>query len=626
LRNNRRRLYALCAALSLGLLVTSLASAQSRGQVALESVRVGTVDHPRQDLRDSVESRYKSLVDAYFDYLLSVSPSWATQVGFHQYDCDLEDWSEAALAVHKEKLKYFKAAFSDQSFTDPRFLALGDRLDCRMVVANINGALFDLDEMQSIKRDPDRYSSHVADSVFGLAKRDFAPINERFVSAIKRMEKAPAFLSVAKQNLDVKLVPKMFAEVALEQLPGTIDLFESTIPEAFASADPALKERFRKAQIKLIEALIDYQRFVKEEILPKASGQFAIGAERYAKKLRYNEMEEAPLCVLLPRGYSELHRLQKRFKDLAGQINAKVSVEECFASISSDHPPSEKLVPATAAVLDRLAEFIEKKEILTIPSSDRVTVAESPSFLRALTFASMDTPGPYESKAKEAFYYVTPAEKTWSKERTEEHMRSFSYPDLVNTSVHEAYPGHYVQFLWVKKAPSKVRKLLGCSSNDEGWAHYCEEMMVEAGLPAKDSQYYRENPASNNPVGLAMDQKKLAMVQVHDALLRVCRYIVGIEMHTNGWSYEQGRDFFIKEGFIEKANAEREAKRGTSDPTYLVYTLGKLEILRLRADYQAKMGAAYSLKEFHDRFLKCGFPPLPIVRAELLNDEPTETK
>lgn len=180
-------------------------------------------------------------------------------------------------------------------------------------------------------------------------------------------------------------------------------------------------------------------------------------------------MEEAPLSVLLPRGYSELQRLQKRFKDLAGQINPKISALECFASISSDHPPSEKLVPATAAVLDRLAEFIEKKEILTIPSSDRVTVAESPSFLRALTFASMDTPGPYESKAKEAFYYVTPAEKSWSKERTEEHMRSFSYPDLVNTSVHEAYPGHYVQFLWVKKAPSKVRKLLGCSSNDEGW-------------------------------------------------------------------------------------------------------------------------------------------------------------
>jgi uncharacterized protein (DUF885 family) len=195
-------------------------------------------------------------------------------------------------------------------------------------------------------------------------------------------------------------------------------------------------------------------------------------------------------------------------------------------------------------------------------------------------------------------------------------MRFFSYADLINTSVHEAYPGHYVQFLWVKHAPSKVRKLLGCSSNAEGWAHYCEQLMIEQGLPASSSV---SGDKEKNLEQKKLEQKRLELVQIHDALLRVCRYIVGIEMHTRGLSYEKGREFFIKEGFMEKANAERETKRGTKDPTYLVYTLGKLKIIALKAEYQAKMGDKFDQKDFHDRFLKCGFPPLKIVRTEVLD-------
>jgi uncharacterized protein (DUF885 family) len=195
-------------------------------------------------------------------------------------------------------------------------------------------------------------------------------------------------------------------------------------------------------------------------------------------------------------------------------------------------------------------------------------------------------------------------------------MRFFSYADLVNTSVHEAYPGHYVQFLWVKHAPSKVRKLLGCSSNAEGWAHYCEQLMIEQGLPASSSE---SGDKEKNLEQKKLEQKRLELVQIHDALLRVCRYIVGIEMHTRGLSYDKGREFFINEGFMEKANAERETKRGTKDPTYLVYTLGKLKIIALKAEYQAKMGDKFDQKDFHDRFLKCGFPPLKIVRTEVLD-------
>lgn len=555
------------------------------------------------------EAGYLKLVDSYFDYLFAHEPSWATAVGFHQYDRNLEDWSPQALEAHRKALAEFRAKFVDiyknsqeaEASKRGPLLSAANLLDCRMVLSHIDGSLFELDEMKTLRRDPDRYSSHIADSIFALTKRNFAPLNDRFENVIARMEKAPRLLAQGRANLDPKLVPPVFAAVALEQLPGTIELFEKTIPAAFGDASPVLKERFKKAQKRLLASLKDYGQFLKTEIVPHARGSFAIGAERYAKKLRYDEMVDEKLDVLLSLGYAELHRLQARFRELAREVDPQAKVEDCFVAISSNHPQPDKLVSSTAAVLDSLIAFIEKKDIVTIPGKDRVTVAESPSFLRALTFASMDTPGPYE-KAKEAFYYVTPAEPNWSKQKVEEHMRSFSYPDLINTSVHEAYPGHYVQFLWVNKVSSKVRKLLGCSSNAEGWAHYCEEMMLEQGLNS-------ERPP--------LEQKKFAMVQVHDALLRVCRYIVGIEMHTNGWSYERGRDFFIKEGYMEKANAEREAKRGTSDPTYLVYTLGKLEILRLRADYEKKMGTAFNLRDFHDSFLRCGFPPLKIVRAEL---------
>lgn len=560
----------------------------------------------------AVRAQYDSLVDQYFASAFAFAPSWGTQVGFHQYDKQLEDLSTAALKNNEATLIDYRRKFSDPAFLQ---LPRAQRLDLSMLQASISASLLDLQELHWLNRDPDRYPSLIADSVFSLAKRNFAPVDERLVSVISRIEKAPAVLAAGRANIQPDKVPRIYAEVALEQLPGTIELFKTTIPAAFASANPELREKFEKANSNLIAELVSYQTFVKEKILPNAHGQFAIGEAAYQKKLAFDEMEDEKLDVILANGYKELRRLQTRFKQLAYEINPKISALECFESIASEHPQPDKLVSSTANVLDRIAAFIEEKKIVTIPSKDRVTVAESPSFMRALTFASMDTPGPYEDTAKEAFYYVTPVESDWDKKRIEEHMRFFSYADLLNTSVHEAYPGHYVQFLWVKHAPSKVRKLLGCSSNAEGWAHYCEQLMIEQGLPASDSS----SDKHKNVEQMKLEQKKLELVQIHDALLRVCRYIVGIEMHTRGLSYDKGREFFIKEGFMEKANAERETKRGTKDPTYLVYTLGKLKIIALKAEYKAKMGDKYDQKDFHDRFLKCGFPPLKIVRTEVLD-------
>jgi len=243
--------------------------------------------------------------------------------------------------------------------------------------------------------------------------------------------------------------------------------------------------------------------------------------------------------------------------------------------------------------------FIVEKKIIDLATDDAALVKETPPYAR-WNAASLDASGPFD-KARSAFYYVTLPDPSWSKKEQEEYV--FSYGTLVATTVHEVYPGHYTQFLWIKRAPTKVRKLIGCSSNAEGWAHYTEQMMLDEGYGNGDL--------------------KLRIGQLQDALLRDARFIAGIEMHTGKMTMEQATEFFVKEGYQVRPVAEKEAKRGTSDPTYLVYTLGKLEIMKLRQDYRQMKCASYTLQGFHDAFLAEGYPPVKIVRRALLgNDSP----
>jgi uncharacterized protein (DUF885 family) len=261
-------------------------------------------------------------------------------------------------------------------------------------------------------------------------------------------------------------------------------------------------------------------------------------------------------------------------------------------------------------MLGGLRAYVEEHHIVGVPSQVMPIVEETPPFMRALTFASMDTPGPYEMAAKEAYFNVTLPERSWTPQQVEEHMHGFNRGTLVSTAVHEVFPGHYVQFLWLFSAPTKVRKLLGCSSNSEGWAHYSEQMMLDEGFGRTRGTDFAHDTAF----------LKLRLGQLQDALLRNARYIVGLQMHTGKMTFDQGVQFFEKEGYQSHENSLRETKRGTSDPTYLYYTLGKLQILKLREDYKKKTGAAFSLQDFHTKFLQQGFPPVKLIRRAMLGD------
>jgi uncharacterized protein (DUF885 family) len=546
------------------------------------------------------DAEFGKLADRYFDEVVfRFDPVQGTQAGFHQYDALLPSGSRAEVDSEIAALKKFEA--EAQGF-DARGLSAGVTADRELMLAQIRGQILALETIRMWEKNPDVYSSGASGAVFTIMSRTFAAPAERLKSVTAREKLIPRLLQSGRENL--KNPPRIYTEVALEQMPGIEGFFQSDVPAAFkAVTDAALLAEFRKANQGVIDALKAYEAWMKTDLLPRSKVDFRLGAENYRKKLLYDEMVDTPLDRLLSIGYADLHGNQAEFRRVAAKIDPKRTPQQILDEVEKDHPPAAKLLGTFRDVLGGLRSFVESHHIVTIPSPTPPIVEETPPFMRALTTASMDTPGPYEKVAKEAFFNVTLPDSTWKKAQIEEYMEGFNRGTIISTAVHEVYPGHYVQFLWIANAPTKVRKLIGCGSNAEGWAHYSEQMMLDEG-------YGNGDP-------------KLRLGQLQDALLRDARFIAGIEMHTGKMTMEQAVEFFVKEGYQVRPVAEKEAKRGTSDPTYLVYTLGKLQILKLRADYKQMKGAQYTLQGFHDAFMAQGYPPIKIVRRALLgNDSP----
>ncbi len=532
-------------------------------------------------------------VDRFFDEVyFKFSPTGGTSAGFHQYDAQLEDYSKTGQKAYIKALHRAERQFS----------ALPADPDRDLILNYIRASLLDLEQVRPWEKNPDIYSSGVTNSIYVIMSRNFAPAAERLRSVMARESQFTAVFVAARANL--KNPPRIYTEVAIEQLPGIISFFQNDVPAAFKQVtDPQLLAEFQKSNELVIGALKSYQDFLKNDLLARSGGDFRLGAGLFRKKLLYEEMVDLPLDKLLEIGMADLRRNQEAFKQTAAKIDPSRTPQQILEEATRDHPAPDHLLQSFRDVLGGLKDYITANKIITIPSPVLPILEETPPFMRALTTASMDTPGPYEKVAKEAFFNVTLPEASWTPQQVEEHMEGFNRGTIISTAVHEAYPGHYVQFLWMQTIPSKVRKLLGAASNSEGWAHYCEQMMLDEGYANGDL--------------------KLRLGQLQDALLRNARYIVGIEMHTGNMTYQQGIDFFVNEGYQSRTNGERETKRGTSNPTYLYYTLGKLEIMKLREDYKKMRGSAFTLEEFHDRFMREGNPPIKIVRKALLgNDSP----
>jgi len=562
-----------------------------------------------QATKEAWKDQFNRVSNEYFDQVyFPYGPTNGTLAGYHQYDAQLENYSrksiDAEIAALKDFEKRVEAIHPDTDAAD--FVPRSDR---EIVLAAIRLQLLTLETIRPWEKNADNYSSTCANGAFTLMERKFASPDERLRSLVAREKQMPALLNDARVNL--KNPPRIYTEIAIEQLPGIVSFFEHDVPLAFVDAkDPALKAEFAQSNTAVIAALNSYLGWLKADLLPRSNGDYRIGADAFSKKLQYDEMVDLPLDRLLEIAWADLRENQAHFKQVAKELEPEKEPSAVLEELGENHPAPDHLLDAFRAKFDGLDSFIRTHHIVTIPSTVRPIVEETPPFMRATTFASMDTPGAFETHATEAYFNVTLPDPSMTPAQVEGFMHAFNVGTVISTAVHEAYPGHYIQFLWVPQAPSRVRKLLGATTNVEGWAHYTEQMMLDEGYgqPGAGAKDERES-------------KFLRLGQLQDALLRNARFIVGIQMHTGKMSFDEAIAFFQKEGYQSNETAMVETKRGTSDPTYLYYTLGKLEILKLREDVKKKQGAAFSLEEFHNNFLRQGFPPIKIVRQALLGDD-----
>jgi uncharacterized protein (DUF885 family) len=551
---------------------------------------------PSAPAAGSGDTAFRQLAAEILEYTYKQDPTNATQLGIHKYDDRIADYSAAAVKADVEAVKSFQTRIDA---VDPDALTLDAQLDLEQTKQTLDGWLLRDDVIRGWAKDPDIYSSGVTNAAFVMISRAFAPPEQRLKSLIARLKLMPNVLAEARKNLEDP--PRIYTEIAIEQVDGNREFFELDVPAAFKDVkDAALLAEFKTADDAVIAALNDYKAWLQNDLLKRSNGSFAYGADTYAKVLAADEMVTTPLPDLLVIAGEDLKRNQQAFAEAARNIDPTKPPAEVLAEVAKDYPPAAELLAVTQQNLDSLAQFIRDKQIIDLPPAPPARVVETPPFLRATTSASMDTPGPFEKVATEAYFNMTLPDPIWPQQEQDDFMSQWYRPMISNVSVHEVWPGHYVQFLYAKDYPSDVRKVFSTASNFEGWAHYCEQMMLDEGLHADDPRY--------------------RLAQIQDALLRDVRFIVGIKMHTQGMTIEQAKDMFVKEAYLADPVAESEAKRGTSDATYGYYTMGKLMILKLREDYKAKMGDAYSLHGFHDTFVKLGPLPLPLIRKAMLGE------
>jgi uncharacterized protein (DUF885 family) len=545
------------------------------------------------------QDEFTAFENDYFESLFQAAPSYGVLAGFHQFDNAVEDFSEAAI---QRRLRVLRAQQQRLAGIPQASLTQQQQIDYEILASQIKAEIHETADLETWRKNPLSYAGAAGNAIDVIMKRNFAPAQERVRSALVRLHGIPFMLEAMKAN--VRNPPREFTELAIRIAAGSVGFFRDDIAKwgkESAGADIVLHGQFEVANETAAKALEDAAKWLRDDLLPRSKGNYAIGSEAFSRKLLYEEMVDTPLREILAIGERNLAKDYDAFVQTAKQIDPKKTPAEVMASLADNHPAAADLLPAVRRNSDSIRQFLIDRDLVTIPSPVRASIVETPPFMRSGTFAAMDTPGAYEKKATEAYYYITPPEKNWPARQIEEHLRLFNKYVIDVVTIHEAYPGHYVQFLYAPRFPTKTRKLVVVGTNAEGWAHYTEQMMIEEGFGAGDPRY------------------KLA--QLSEALLRDCRYVAGIKLHTEGWTVEQATRLFMEKGFQERANALEEARRGTYNPTYLYYTLGKLQIYKLRADYQVKRGASYRLKDFHDTFLSQGSIPLKMVRRVMLGED-----
>ena len=534
-------------------------------------------------------------VDDYLGYLYETCPTGATLDGVHTYDDLLEDVSRNAMEAQARALAGFARRLDEIPLEG---LTEVERVEHPVIAANIRARIFEIEDIRTWERNPHYYADVLATSLAAQALFPYAPEEERARRVLSKLRQAPRLIQAARDN--IKDPPGIFAKVGLETLRGVLDFIERELPRAFSNVDDLhLLGDLADASTEAADAVRGYVGYLEDELAPRARASFRLGRGRFEKKLQLEEGLSVGVDKLLAIAGRELWSAQEEFRRVASRLDGGADPHEAWRRAKDDHPAAGRMVDVVREQVASLLTFVERRDLAAIPEAEPLVVAQTPGFYR-WSFASMWTPGPFESKPTRAYYYVTDVDPAWPAERQAEHLRDFSAATLWSISMHESYPGHFLHSLHQRRVDSKLRKslLFAPTSAVEGWAHYCEQMMIEEGFQKGDAS--------------------VRLGQIAESLIRLARFIVGIRLHAEDMSVEAGMRFFRDEAFMEEAGARREAERGTFDPTYLVYSVGKLMLLKLRADWKAQQGTKFSLRAFHDAYLGNGTLPMWAQRKLML--------
>ncbi|HWM26630.1 MAG TPA: DUF885 family protein [Chthoniobacterales bacterium] len=554
------------------------------------------------------DAELDNVADEFVRGYLSARPLQASALGFHEYDGRISEYTRLAIDAELARLKRF-----DERLKKFDVAKLGPRaaIDLRLLQAAIKKELFFLHDLAIYEQNPMSYARAIDVNIY--AKRKYAPIDDRVRSIIVVENQAPNVMIAAKTNL-AEVLPKPYVELAIQIARGSSDFLKKNLADALAELkDESLRAAFIQSNRRAATALADYAAWLEKEKLPKATPQFAIGEEKYRRFLAQTELVELPPAKILDLGLLELQRERDVFAEAAKKIDPEKSAAEVFRQIQNEYPAADDLIPEITKKLDSIRKFVVDHKLVTIPTEVRAQVKETPQHLRPISFASMDAPGPYEKRATEAYFYITPPENEWPEHQKNEWLTAFNPYSADLISMYETYPGHYVQSLRLNASKAtRPEKIFGSISYIEGWAHYCEKMMIDAGFGSA----YGPNPTDEEIRHAA----KYRMAQAQLAMLRLGRLCVSIKMHTQGMSVEDAAKFLQENCYSEEKLAVTEAMRGTFDLGSLNDTLGKLQILKLRKDYEIQEGENFSLKKFHDELLNHGMLPIRLLREVMLKD------
>lgn len=536
---------------------------------------------------------FDSLVEQAFAELWSLYPGWAVYLGRHEYDGVVPDWSRESDAAAVASLERVAAELRDLA---P--LEIDQEIDRELLSAAIEATIFDRSILREAEVNPMQWVYLLDPDLY--LRRSYAPAPQRAAIVVDMLSRTEDTLAMARSRLD-PVLDSTICSWGITAADGLAAMIEEDVVTAFSgSIDAPTESALVDAAAEAAAGLRVFAAWLRDERLPRAGQDFAIGRENMETMLRLNELVDISLDDLLELGEKNLAENLEAFRSVVEGLRPGGDPRSVYQDeVESVHAARGGLVDQTRDMLEGIRSFLVDRDIVSIPSDVRARVAPTPRHLR-WAFAMMDTPGPYETVATEAYYFVTPVEDDWPDDKADEWLRALNTFALEDISIHEAYPGHYVHFLHYPSAPTEVSRRLTSYAFVEGWAHYAEQMMFEEGYRAGEPRF--------------------RMAQLVEALVRNCRFVCAIRMHAHGMTVDEATEFFIENAHYPRTAARKEAERGTFDPGYFSYTLGKLQILRLRDDYRQVKGDSFSLKDFHDRLLSRGAPPVRVLRRILLGE------